>query len=88
MELGLEGAVAEVQAGAPARARSSSGPAKSEPAPAARESFRLDEHVAGRVGDMLRARRAINAGLVRVDGVVARDPFSMVRVGARVEVES
>jgi len=95
MELGLELAVAEVQVGEPsvprlrrARRHDVSPAARGKAPPAVRESFRLDEHVAPRVGDMLRARRAINAGLVRVDGVVARDPFSMVRVGARVEVES
>ena len=94
MELGLAEAVAEVQVGDSggrlrrARRHDVSPAARGKAPPAVRESFRLDEHVAPRVGDMLRARRAINAGLVRVDGVVARDPFSMVRVGARVEVES
>ena len=34
------------------------------------------------------ARRAVNAGLVRVDGVVVRDPMTLVPAGARVEVES
>lgn len=58
--------------------------------PAARAAvgaFRLDEVVAPLVGDMVRARRAINAGLVRVGGRVVRDP--MLRVDpALVEVES
>lgn len=94
MELGLAEAVAEVQTGEAVVRRAARVARDQVGRPAApgtlveARAFRLDEHVAPRVGDMLRARRAINAGLVRVDGVVARDPFSMVRVGARVEVES
>ena len=52
-----------------------------------RERFRLDEVVAPVVGDMVRARRAINAGLVRVGGRVVRDPMARVDP-ALVEVES
>lgn len=57
---------------------------------AAQESvrvWRLDECVAPLVGDMVRARRAINAGLVRVAGRVVRDPMARVDP-ALVEVES
>ena len=50
-------------------------------------AFRLDEVVAPVVGDMVRARRAINAGLVRVGGRVVRDPMARVDP-ALVEVES
>jgi len=49
--------------------------------------FRLDEVVAPVVGDMVRARRAINAGLVRVGGRVVRDPMARVDP-ALVAVES
>jgi len=48
---------------------------------------RLDEVVAPVVGDMVRARRAINAGLVRVGGRVVRDPMARVDP-ALVAVES
>ena len=55
---------------------------------AAPEVERLDGLVAGLVGgDMMRARRAINLGLVRVAGRVVRDPMARVDPGL-VEVES
>ena len=56
-------------------------------APPAVGAFRLDEVVAPVVGDMVRARRAINAGLVRVEGRVVRDPMARVDP-ALVAVES
>ena len=54
-----------------------------------RPGGRLDGLVAVRTGgDFMRARRAINAGLVRVDGVVVRDPAVVVAPAARVTVDA
>ena len=100
IELGLERAAEEAReerAGREGGERIAAGIRRDHASPAARRerpkpavvpaAYRLDECVAPLVGDMVRARRAINAGLVRVGGRVVRDP--MARVDPQlVEVES
>lgn len=97
IELGLDAAIEEARFGrgpavAQARGEIASPAARGGrlvPGVAgARKAGRLDDAVAAVTGGMLEARRAINAGLVRVDGVVVRDPMTLVPAGARVVVES
>lgn len=82
---GRRGAAGGGDGNGDAAGRSPGRAAKLSPPPAA---LRLDGIVAERAGGMLEARRAVNAGLVRVDGVVVRDPMTLVPAGARVVVES
>lgn len=93
MELGFEAALEEGRRDGGLRRAAGSGRGRvvdreEDVVVGVRPGGRLDGLVAVRTGGMLEARRAINAGLVRVDGRVVRDPMTLVPAGARVVVES